>query len=71
MSRYGYIESQEISKEDYSFEGLLMAAIRKADSENLARLRSAFTEIVDEFAQRYNAPGGVLPSDAVKNEVKE
>lgn len=48
---------------DPSFAALIMAAARKADTNNLERLGQAFPEIVSEFRSRYNAPGGVLEAD--------
>ncbi|WP_029108699.1 hypothetical protein [Mycobacterium sp. URHD0025] len=63
MSLYDYRASQPISAIDTPFYALLMAAIRKADSQNAARLRMAFPHIHAEFQARYNAPGGVLPDD--------
>jgi len=41
-----------------------MAAMRKADTQNLGRLQLAFPEIWDEFKKRYNARLGVLPEEA-------
>ena len=63
MSLYDYRASQQISATDPPFDSLMMAAIRKADSQNAARLRMAFPDIYAEFHARYNAPGGVLPTD--------
>jgi hypothetical protein len=40
-----------------------MAAMRKADSFNIERLRVAFPETYRELTARYNAPGGRLPGD--------
>lgn len=62
MSLYDYRASQQISATDPPFYALIMAAIRKADTFNMARLRSAFPEVYAEFEARYNAPGGMLPA---------
>ena len=35
-------------------------AFRNADSTNQAKLRAAWPEVCEEFAKRYNAPGGLL-----------
>lgn len=61
MSLFDYRASQQISATDPPFYALIMAAIRKADSQNAARLRMAFPEVYAEFEARYNAPGGMLP----------
>ena len=63
MSLYDYKFSQEIAKQDPPFCGLIMAAIRKADSINLRLFREAWPEVVEEFQRRYHAPGGILPED--------
>jgi hypothetical protein len=40
-----------------------MAAMRKADTQNLAKLESAFPWTYAELQARYDAPDGRLPSD--------
>ena len=65
MSLYDYRASKELSESDPPFAALIMAALRKADSANAYELRSAFPDICAEMQARYDAPGGVLPSDAV------
>ena len=63
MSLYDYRVSQAISAEDPSFAALIMAAFRKADTDNSMKLRKAFPEILEELKARYKAPGGLLPGD--------
>ena len=63
MSLYDYKFSQEIAKRDPPIYGLIMAAIRKADSVNLLKFKAAWPEVVDEFTRRYHAPGGIIPED--------
>lgn len=61
MSIIDYTESQKISAlGDWTFGALVMAAMRKADTDNLAKLESVFPEKLVELRQRYNAPGGAL-----------
>ena len=64
MSHYDYEASKQIAKADPPFYALVMAAMRKADSKNSARLKAAFPGTYDELQARYNAPGGHLPSDS-------
>lgn len=45
---------------EVTFYGILLALIARADTDNLARLRQAFPEVVREFTIRYNSPGGAL-----------
>ena len=63
MSLYDYRESQEIDAKDFGFYALIMAAMRKADTDNTFLLRSAFPETFEELQARYNAPGGLLPGE--------
>lgn len=63
MSRHEYEVSQRIDHMDPPFYALIMAAMRKADTPNMAKLRRAFPDTHAELEARYNAPGGVLDSD--------
>ncbi len=63
MSLYDYLQSQEISKHEFPFYALIMAAMRQADTDNLEQLKKAFPETWKELAERYNAPGGFLPGE--------
>lgn len=60
MSLYDYLASKDLARLDPPFYALIFAVIRKADTDNLAKLKKAFPEQVEEFFQRYNAPGGAL-----------
>lgn len=60
MSLYDYNMSQDIAANDYPFYALIMAAMRKADSNNLARLEAVFPGTAEELRHRYNAPEGKL-----------
>jgi len=64
MSWYEYEESKRIGVEDPSFYALIMAAARKADSDNFARLEQAFPSTIAELQERYNAPGGFLGDES-------
>ncbi len=63
MTLYDYDESKGIVQQGFQFYALIMAAMRQADTDNLARLRDAFPEIWRELQARYNAPLGELESD--------
>lgn len=60
---HSYQVSQELAKTDPPFSALIFAAIRKADSQNMALLTMAFPELVEEMQARYWAPGGRLESE--------
>lgn len=60
---HAYMVSQELGAGDPPFAAFIFSAIRKADTENLERLTMVFPELVDEFRERYNAPGGRLESE--------
>lgn len=63
MSLYDYNQSLIISKDDPSFASLIMAAMRKADSENYCSLVRVFPELGYELKNRYDAPGGLLEGE--------
>jgi hypothetical protein len=63
MTFFDYKQSRHIEAQDYTFYSLIMAAIRKADTDNLAKLEKEWPEVVEEFKRRYNAPGGIIESD--------
>ena len=65
MSRFDYEASKTIlALEDWPFFALVMAAMRRADTDNMARLTQAFPEVAAELEARYWAPyGGTLPTD--------
>ena len=60
MSLYDYRASQRLGVGDPPFYALIMAAMRKADSDNTALLRSVFPDTWKELQARYNAPGGCI-----------
>ena len=69
MSLYDYNISLEIKKGDYPFYALIMAALRKADTYNLEKLKSVFPEVHEELAKRYLSPGGFLPCEDLGKQV--
>jgi len=54
---YDYKESLKIAANDYQFAALIMAAMRKADSWNLAKLKVEWPEIWEKLQELYNTPG--------------
>lgn len=67
MSLHGYHYGIRLSALDPPFESLIMAAMRKADTDNSDKLQSAFPELWRELKARYNAPGGIIPEDQVQD----
>lgn len=63
MSLHSYKESQKLMEKDPQFDALIMAAMRKADTFNSFKLKTAFPEIYEELQRRYSAPGGRLPEE--------
>jgi hypothetical protein len=63
VSLYDYQVGREIAAQDYPFYALLQAVIRRADSNNLSKLRAGWPALAAEVQARYGAPGGRLPSD--------
>ena len=64
MSYFDYTTSQQIVAKDYTFYALIMAAMRQADTNNLAELKEAFPSTYDELEKRYEAPGGFLADES-------
>jgi len=63
MTHGDYLTSIDIALRDESFYALIMAAMRRADTDNLAKLKKAWPEVWQELHKRYNADGGVLATD--------
>ena len=63
MSLHSFNVSIEIMRDDPPFYALIMAAMRKADTQNIAKLRSVFPEIWSELDERYWTPGGLIASE--------
>ena len=60
-----YLESKELFEDSYSFYGLIMAAMRKADTPNSAKLQAAWPQVFAELMARYNAPCGALTPNEI------
>jgi len=63
MSLHEYQASRRIVADDPPFYSLVMAAMWKADSGNLWRLKQQFPDVWIELEKRYNAPGGLLEGE--------
>ncbi len=65
MSLYDYEVGKEINSKygDDEFYGIIQAAMRLADTDNLEKLKTAFPETWQDLHSRYHAPGGRLPGD--------
>jgi hypothetical protein len=66
MSQFDYLDSQLLEADNHSFYALIMAAMRRADSDNIEKLKAAFPETWKELDDRYHAPGGKLPGEALE-----
>jgi hypothetical protein len=63
MSLHDFRTAVEISKGDKPFYGFIMAAMMKADTPNLVKLRMMYPDVWLELDTRYNAPGGYLEEE--------
>lgn len=63
MSLHEYQRGVELNRADEPFYALIQAAMRKADSWNLAKLRAEWPAVWDELQARYHAPGGALTEE--------
>ena len=57
------IAKQLVKLKANTFHALIMASVRVATTEDLAKLRKAFPELVDEAIARGHAHDGKLDSD--------
>jgi hypothetical protein len=64
MSLYDYRMCRQLAQQDPPFYALIMAAMRKADSINLAKLRREWPDVWAELDARYHLPEGKFPSEA-------
>lgn len=65
MSLHGYHYSLKLAAVDAPFDALIMAAMRKAGTNNATKLHAAFPGLWSEFRDRYNAPMGIIPEDGI------
>jgi len=63
VSHYDFQVSREIEARGIPFYGLVMAAMRQADSHAIQKLRASFPETYVEFMARTDAPDGRLDGD--------
>lgn len=49
LSKREYVQSRDLSTRGYDFYSLVAAAMRQADTENLARLRAAFPGVYESL----------------------
>jgi hypothetical protein len=68
MSLFDYKLSREIAhtgsdRPDPPFYAIVMAAMRRADTQNLGQLKAAFPETYQEFEQRRAANFGLLAGE--------
>jgi hypothetical protein len=63
MTIWDYESGREISSHDPPFYAIIQAAMRKADTDNLEKLKRCWPEVWKELEARYNAPGGILKGD--------
>jgi hypothetical protein len=65
VSYHEYVISSHLHAEDVPFYAPIMAAMRKADTENARLLRDAWPQVWAELDARYHAPGGVIGDETV------
>ncbi len=63
MGYYEYLSGRNIAFEDPPFDAIIQAAMRKADTDNLAKLKAAWPAIWADLEMRYNLSGGLTPEE--------
>ena len=71
MSYFDYRASQEIDGHDYPFYAIIMAAMRKADTSNVEKLKSAFPATFLELQERYNLPLGMYQNEVIDGKTRK
>jgi hypothetical protein len=66
MSLHEYRTSQKLDEVDVSFYALIMAAMRRADSENAYRLRELFPATWLELQRRHHSPDGLIGDERLE-----
>ncbi len=64
MSLYQYRQAEELVRQDYSVDTLIMAAFHKADGPNLEKLEAAWPELGAEYRYRFWSGQGLMPGEA-------
>lgn len=54
-----YRMSLEVTRKDYPFYALIMAAMRQSDTDNCIRLKHVFPDVWKELKELYNTPGAM------------
>ncbi len=63
MSYHEYKMSVYMELKQYPFYAIIMAAMRQADTDNLAKLQQEWPNVWVELEARYHAPGGLLEGE--------
>jgi hypothetical protein len=63
MSLHDYRIGADLYAKHLPFYALIQAAMRRADSENVSKLKVAFPEVWAELYARYHAPGGCITDE--------
>jgi len=63
MSLHGFRAACDMVKRDEPFYGIIMAAMMKADDNNLHFLKGCWPEVWAELDARYHARGGLLEGE--------
>lgn len=66
MSLFDYEVGKKVAQQDYPFYALIMAAYRKADTENQIKLEAMWPDVIAELKMRYNNPRGMTNSELAK-----
>lgn len=62
-----YMIGARLKDADISFTALVSAAMRKGDTNNLAKLKMVFPEIWGSLQERYNSDYGIIEEDKAED----
>jgi hypothetical protein len=67
MSRIDYHLAVDLKNADVPFYALVMAAMMRADSDNIEILKTGWPEVWREVQARWKAPGGALTGEVARS----
>lgn len=63
LDLYSYRKCQKLASNDPPFYALIAAAMRRADTQNMAKLKAMWPRVAQDLQARYDSPGGFLKEE--------
>lgn len=69
LSWHSYLASKEVERRDFPFYAIIVAAMKKADDDNLRALKHVFPGLFEQALERYNQPMGMSIAELAKTDI--